>query len=141
MSFRLRSQSADRVAARAVARARELLLGLIFKKKATGEKISQAEIARRLGVDRSVVHRQLNGEFDLTLAGAAKIAFAMGAHLEIALSYDERPDINNSIRPISSATSKEMRVEDFGLPKNSALATSSSASTYTQIKFLADQAT
>lgn len=40
--------------------------------------LTQAEVARRLEVNRSVVNRQLQGTMDITGGGAAELAWAMG---------------------------------------------------------------
>ena len=46
---------------------------------------NQSEIARRLGVHKSVISRELNGASDITAGRIAELAYALGleAHIEL----------------------------------------------------------
>jgi hypothetical protein len=47
--------------------------------------LTQAAVARALEVDRSVIHRQLKGEENLTLSRVAELAWALGKKPEFIL--------------------------------------------------------
>lgn len=48
--------------------------------------LTQAEVARKLGVNRSVVNRELRGVENLTLRSVAELAFGMGRRAELVLT-------------------------------------------------------
>jgi predicted XRE-type DNA-binding protein len=76
MSYELKISPRDRAASRFIGKVRkELMLAAIQEKKESG--ISQASIAAKLGVNRSVVNRLLRGTANLTLRSVAEIAWAL----------------------------------------------------------------
>lgn len=56
-----------------------------FSEERDSQKLSQADIARALGVHRSVINRQLVGTENLTLSRVAELAWAMGRELDFSL--------------------------------------------------------
>jgi transcriptional regulator with XRE-family HTH domain len=83
-SFHFDIGSRARQAGRFIGRVRsELLKSLSEKKIETG--LSQQELARRLGVHRSLINRQLSGESNLTLRSLADIAWAMDMEIVFEL--------------------------------------------------------
>lgn len=72
---------------------------------------NQSEIARRLGVHKSVISRELNGAGDITAGRIAELAYALGleAHIELRPFRSGEPARNLAAfeeRETSSAKSK-----------------------------------
>jgi transcriptional regulator with XRE-family HTH domain len=80
-SFQIAISPSRRAAARFIARVRRALQTAVVEE---GERngITQSEIARSIGVHRSVISRELNGRQDITLG---RIAGAMGREIEFDL--------------------------------------------------------
>lgn len=79
MSFRISITPSRRAAGRFVAHVRRELQKALALEEARGpEGVKQADIARAIGVNRSVIHRELRGHADLTLGRVAELAWAMG---------------------------------------------------------------
>jgi hypothetical protein len=57
-----------------------------FDDEASKQGLTQAEVARRRGVNRSVVTRELRGVENLTLRSVAELAWAMGRRAELVLA-------------------------------------------------------
>jgi predicted XRE-type DNA-binding protein len=53
------------------------------------QKISQSEMARRLGINRSAVHKFMSGKQNLTLETIAKYAVALGVDPKLTLKFYE----------------------------------------------------
>jgi DNA-binding phage protein len=66
----------------------ELQRALLAEKSA--RKVTQQSIAEKIGVNRSVINRQLMGEENLTLRSVADLAWALGWDLSFKL---EKPEI------------------------------------------------
>src|SRR6266853_2331417 len=47
--------------------------------------ITQSELARKLGVHRSVISREIRGEKDLTLSRVGELAYEMGRRADFAM--------------------------------------------------------
>jgi IS30 family transposase len=73
MSFQISILPSRQAAARFVDSVRHTLLRAVMESK-----ISQSEIARALGIHRSVINRELKGYQDITVGRAAQIAWAIG---------------------------------------------------------------
>ncbi len=77
MSFRITISPKDQAAGRFVSRVRrELQKALAEEAQKRG--LSQSDLARALGVNRSVISRELRGHKDLTLSRVAELAWALG---------------------------------------------------------------
>lgn len=76
-SFQISITPSRRAAARFVSRVRRALLkALAEEEKKRG--IRQTDLARAIGVHRSVINRELRGAKDLTLGRVAELAWALG---------------------------------------------------------------
>jgi hypothetical protein len=84
MSFQMRLKSHRLAGALFVTEVRDTLLAMLMNKK-KGEKLKQADIARILEIDRSVVNRQLTGKADLSLMRVGELADIMGCIAEFKL--------------------------------------------------------
>lgn len=74
-SFQISIPAKRRAATRFIDRVHRKLQGAYSRKP----DLSQAKIANALGVNRSVVNRQLRGGQDMTLSSVAQLAWALGA--------------------------------------------------------------
>lgn len=84
-SFQFAPSPRKRTVGRFITRVRrELQKAFVEEKKSRG--ITQAELARSLGVDRAVVCRQLAGSSNLTLRTIADYAWALHRDLVFAMS-------------------------------------------------------
>lgn len=93
-SFQTTTSSNKRAAARFIGRVRRALqLALIEEAKKRG--LTQSDIARELGVHRSVINRELRGEKDLTLGRVGELAHVLGRRPEFHLP--EVPAAGNHI--------------------------------------------
>lgn len=90
---------------------RELQKAFLEEKKARG--LTQAQIARELGVDRSVVNRQLSGTENLTLRRLGEYGFIFGRDPHFSLKKPVMPAGANipypetKIEPPACATKSE----------------------------------
>ena len=76
-SFQLTISPSRRAATRFVNKVRRAIQqALVEEQNASG--LTQSEIARRIGVHRSVINREIRGQKDLTLGRVAELAFALG---------------------------------------------------------------
>ena len=83
-SFQLAVTPHRRAAARFVAKVRRR----IQKAYADAPEITQAQIAKELGVHRAVINRQLRGTKDMTLGRVAELAYVLGYEAEFDLSRE-----------------------------------------------------
>jgi len=84
-SFRFDVGARGRKASRFISRVRnELLKAVAEEKEVSG--LTQQKLATKLGVNRSVINRQLNGEANLTLRSIADLAWALDRDITFAIS-------------------------------------------------------
>lgn len=76
MSFKLTINPKDKAAARFISQAHKTIVEYILGEKETSN-LTQQQIAERLGVNRSVVNRILNGKSNLTLRSIGELAWAL----------------------------------------------------------------
>nr|WP_246700220.1 helix-turn-helix transcriptional regulator [Rhodopseudomonas sp. WA056] len=76
------------------------MLKVLSEKKRDG--LTQQALAKRLGVNRSVINRQLSGESNLTLRSLADLAWAMDMELSFELRQPERHAGQNE--PVTTST-------------------------------------
>jgi len=94
MSFQFAIDSRSRKAARFMRRVRTELQKALEEEKGK-RKITQAELARLLGVDRSVINKQLTGSGNLTLRSIADWAWALDRDIVFSLPPSHsRPGAN-----------------------------------------------
>ncbi len=77
MSFRITISPKDQAAGRFVSRVRRALQKALAEEAQKGG-LSQSDLARAIGVNRSVISRELRGHKDLSLSRVAELAWAMG---------------------------------------------------------------
>jgi transcriptional regulator with XRE-family HTH domain len=85
MSFRVKTPWHRIVGANFVQEIRDALVGALLEEK-KARKLSQSDIARALGVDRSVIHRQLTGRADISPMRVGEIAAILGREIKFSLS-------------------------------------------------------
>jgi transcriptional regulator with XRE-family HTH domain len=88
ISFRFAPDLRKRIAGRFFARVRREL-NKAFMEEAADRGLTQAELARKLGVDRSVVCRQLSGTANLTMRTLADYAWALDRDLDFSMPKRE----------------------------------------------------
>ena len=76
-SFQITISPHRRAAARFIANVRRELQRAFSEEKAK-RGLNQSEIGRILGVHRTVIHRELRGDANLTLSRVAELAYALG---------------------------------------------------------------
>lgn len=74
------------------------------------EKVSRAELARRLGTSKAYITKVLGGNANFTLHSLSKLALAVGAHVRISLEPNE-PIGRKRPRKVAPAGSKTPREE------------------------------
>ena len=84
-SFQITLSPNRRAAARFIARVHRTVHETFAQKQADG--LRQSDIARALGVHRSVINRELRGAKDMTLGRVAELAWAMGK--EAIIRFEE----------------------------------------------------
>ncbi|WP_163322980.1 helix-turn-helix domain-containing protein [Draconibacterium mangrovi] len=65
-----------------------------FKELRLKNKLTQSQLADRLGVEKGQVSKIENGKFNLTLATITRIAAA----LDVTVNFDLRPIVNNQMK-------------------------------------------
>lgn len=84
MSFRISLPPHRRAALRHISTVRHALLKAM-EEEMDKQKLTQSEVARMLGVNRSVINRTLNGSRDITTGRVAELAWALGREIEFSL--------------------------------------------------------
>jgi hypothetical protein len=85
-------------------------LQTVFVKEKKKRKITQQGIANTLGVNRSVVNRQLVGTENLTVKSVVELAWAMGWEAKIELYEHSTPVASNEIGQNSTVNQGNMPV-------------------------------
>jgi transcriptional regulator with XRE-family HTH domain len=82
--------------------------------KMMGEEVSQAELARRVGVSRGYISRVFRGTENLTLETMTKLALAVGGSVRLSVAPKDRearrsdmPSVSDEIAEESAAPSSE----------------------------------
>ncbi len=83
-SFQITLRPSKRAAGRFVNNVRRKLLRALSEESAK-RGLTQTDIAREIGVHRSVINRELRGQKDITLGRVAELASAMGRKVELEL--------------------------------------------------------
>lgn len=76
MSFQITISPSRKAAARFVTAVRRAIQQAYVEEQKSG--LTQTEIARAIGVHRSVINRELRGKKDLTLGRVAELSWALG---------------------------------------------------------------
>jgi transcriptional regulator with XRE-family HTH domain len=102
-SFRISISPSRRAAARFVTGVRRSILqALEEEEKKRG--LKQSDIAREIGVHRSVINRELRGKKDIGLGRIAELAFALGRVPKLDLSDAALPATSNLPSPPTPTT-------------------------------------
>lgn len=106
-SFQIAISPSRRAAARFIARVRRALQTAVVEE---GERsgVNQSEIARSIGVHRSVISRELNGRQDITLGRIAELAWALGREIEFELVEPKVAEGAN-VPPVRAGAAFEIR--------------------------------
>lgn len=106
-SFQITIPANRRAAARLVGEVHRSLLQAFSQKSEMG--LTQSEIARMLGVHRSVINRELRGAKDMTIGRVGELAWAMGKKAVLTLEdVRAQPHANN--RPEPAAPTFQTRI-------------------------------
>ena len=81
MSYQLKLSAKDMKVARLISR-----LAKLIQVELVDSGMTQQEVARKIGVDRSVVNRRLSGSANLTARSIAEFAYAFDKDIEIKFS-------------------------------------------------------
>lgn len=105
MSFQITLTPSRRAAARfVVAVRRALQKAYVEEQNSSG--LTQTDIARAIGVHRSVINRELRGMKDITLGRVAELAWAMGRKISFDLpKIPASPGANHAAHVASTAGS------------------------------------
>ena len=88
---------------------RSIQKALIEERRKSG--LTQSEIARRIGVHRSVINREIRGQKDLTLGRVAELAYALGREPTFEMRVPQATDGANAPLTNLSATHSLMTSE------------------------------
>ena len=104
-SFQISITPSRRSSARFVTSVRRALQKALLEEQAS-RGLNQSEIARIIGVHRSVINREFRGQKDLTLGRVAELAFALGRQPKFELPVSELVGVDHcNVRISSEATS------------------------------------
>lgn len=114
-SFQISISPSRRAAARFIGQVRRALLKALEEEKARSG-LSQSDIARTIGVHRSVINRELRGQKDITLGRVGEIAHAMGRDVtfDLPVANLARGDNTLNIKPtefVSSSSATSARIQ------------------------------
>ncbi|MDQ6435532.1 helix-turn-helix transcriptional regulator [Mesorhizobium sp. LHD-90] len=84
MSYQMRISPRSRTAGRFIARVHAEI-----QKAFVASGLKQNDLAKKLGVDRSAVNKQLLGQSNLTLRSIADLAWALDAPISFSIGHDE----------------------------------------------------
>jgi DNA-binding transcriptional regulator YdaS (Cro superfamily) len=102
-SFQISVSPSRRQAARFVGRVRRSIQKALAEENAkTG--LTQSDMARAIGVHRSVINREIRGMKDLTLGRVAELAYAMGRRPRFELDPAIVRDGSNVVPSVSSSS-------------------------------------
>ena len=106
MSFRISISPKDRTAGRFVSRVRRSIQKALAE-EAQKNGLTQSDLARAIGVNRSVISREIRGYKDLSLSRVAELAWALGRRPVFTM---EEPAVRpGSNQPVQTMTSQHFR--------------------------------
>ena len=85
-SFQITIAPNRRAAGRFISKVRRDLIKALAEEKAH-RGVTQSQIARNIGVHRSVINRELKGRNDITLGRVAELAWALGREINFELLH------------------------------------------------------
>lgn len=110
-SYRFSISPKERIVGRFLGKVRRELQKAFAEERGRG--LSQAEIARELGVGRSVINRQLMGTENMTMRRVAELAWAMGRdpdfvarkrEVRAGANYHEEPAQKPNVQATNAVT-------------------------------------
>jgi len=102
MSFRISISPKDRTAGRFVSRVRRSIQKALAE-EAQKNGLTQSDLARAIGVNRSVISREIRGYKDLSLSRVAELAWALGRRPVFSLEESAvKPGSNQPIQAMTS---------------------------------------
>lgn len=120
-SFQITLSPTKRAAGRFIAKVRRALQNA-FAEENRNRGLTQSDIARELGVHRSVINRELRGDKDLTLGRVGELARVLGRRAEFSLTkLEEAPGNGGGFtlrvpsRPVVSTSRTSSNAEEFEL--------------------------
>ena len=105
MSFRITISPKDQAAGRFVSRVRRGLQKA-FAEEAHKRGLTQSDLARAIGVNRSVISRELRGHKDLSLSRVAELAWALGRRPVFDLVEAVPAQAETSLEPVEAGVEK-----------------------------------
>jgi transcriptional regulator with XRE-family HTH domain len=109
-SFHFDIGSRARHAGRFIGRVRSELLRALSQRKGEGS-LPQQVLAEKLGIERSLINRQLSGESNLTLRALADLAWAMD--MEISFQLKEPVGKAGQNQPIQDQVIQDLPIQDL----------------------------
>lgn len=111
MSFRISISPSRRAATRFIADVRRELQEAFAHEETKGNAgISQADVARAVGVNRSVINRELRGHANISIGRIAELAWALGRKPVLFLEDFDPPSSSNAPTRLSGATEYKISV-------------------------------
>lgn len=101
MSFQINTPWHTLDGAELVTSARDALVRVLFHEKKMG-RTNQAKIAEKIGVDRSVINRQLTGAADISVSRVGEIASILGRKVEFRISGNPLDEVGRNLRAVES---------------------------------------
>jgi hypothetical protein len=104
-SFRFGIDERNLTVSLMVHRIRDKLQRALLEEK-QNQKFTQAQLARKLGVDRSVINRQLSGRENISVRRLAEFAWALGRDISFELPKDlpaQGTNLPSSVPPIAAS--------------------------------------
>lgn len=108
MSYQLKITPRQRKAGRFIATVRRQIQKAYSEEKDAG-RVNQSELAKELGVSRSVVSRRLRGLQNLTIRSIADLAWALDREIIFELKRPSTRTGGNNIETATSGIGQEMR--------------------------------
>jgi transcriptional regulator with XRE-family HTH domain len=113
-SFRISLTPSKRVAGRFVSSVRRAIQKALAEEQRDSG-LTQSDIARKIGVHRSVINRQIQGREDMTLSRVAELAWALGRKPVFDLPKTTHAAGSNLPRPeviVTGTTQRAVRLPD-----------------------------
>ena len=116
MSFQVSITPSQRAAGRFVARVRRSIQKALAEETQKNG-ITQSDLARAIGVNRSVISREIRGHKDLTLSRVAELAWALGRKPSLELLESSRTvESNHAPQPAPVKTTDAIKRADIHAP-------------------------
>jgi len=116
MSFQVSITPSQRAAGRFVARVRRLIQKALAEETQKNG-VTQSDLARAIGVNRSVISREIRGHKDITLSRVGELAWALGRKPSLELLEPSRAVESNHAPKIDPVkTTDAIKKDDIHRP-------------------------